>query len=874
MTDQSLERLYGLDRETRPRGALPAALAFILRHAVAVSAGVLVLTVISGYLASTLDLVTDFAQLIPDDTRSVIDRKKGEKYLGNTSLHVVAVEASGDNAGERARRAAIALSDRVSTDREFDFVLHRFDRDFFERHAFLYMSVEDLKDLYQRLDKRIREEVLDENPLFIDLMDDDDDDDDDESGDGGDDSGSGESGDGGGGSDDSGSGESGKPAAGEPDILEPETLRELYFEDREELEAREYLVDESGTTYLVLIRPLEPPIHIEYNRFVLTRVQEHIDALKADETVDSGVVFTFSGNYRSITEENDAVKDDLQKASLISGVLLLAVVLFYFRRKRALWVVFLPLLAGVIVMMGYVKLSVGRLNTITGFCFALFMGLSIDFAIHFLARYDEERGKDRSVFDALLQTYRETGKASLSAATTSSVGFLALVAADFKGFREFGIIAGGGIVICLGIIAILLPAIIALSVRFSEERRFASFNPDRASRRQRPPMARTLVLVAVVGLAALGWRATHIDWEDDFRNLRGGTPENLEIAERVLAILGRSTQPAVRIADSLDEAKKLADACNAERDRRGPDSAVKHCLSLANFLPTDQKRKLPVIKRIKELLNDNRLNGLDDDEKREELRRLRDETPEVPLTEADLPKELVTSFVSADGTKYLMKAYPSQSTWKVSTNIRLSTELLAGDDVSQTDIGPIGSAMIMADLMEVMKYDSVMVVVIALIAVFLVLLALFRSGTKALACYLPLLLSLVATIGAMEVIGMRLGLFNMIVLPSLIGLGVDNNIHLFHRYHVEGRGSWPYTIRTTGVACLMAAVTTMAGFVGLVLAGHRGLNTIGDLAILGIITATVISLIFLPAVITIIESRIKGRGFGVFPGHEFTGGDR
>ncbi|WP_428262238.1 efflux RND transporter permease subunit [Haliangium sp.] len=839
MTDKALQELYGLDRDQRPPGLLSTLLHLLLRHATAVVAVMAVLTAGSAYLASQLELVTDFSQLIPETARSVTDQREGEPYLGNTSLLVVVVEAAGEGAGERARQAVAALSERLAADPAFDFVLHRFDRDFFERNALLYLSTEQLEDLYRRLDDRVSARVLAETGLFVDLTEGlDDDDDDDEP---------------------------------EPDILDPEVFRSLYFADRSEMETGEYLTDEAGTTYLLLARPVAPPVDIENNRALLKRVQDHVAALALTERYGPGIEVGFSGNYWSTVEENDAVKRDLSKAGLISAGLLVLAVLFYFRRLRALLFVFVPLLAGVVIMMGYVKLAVGHLNTITGFCFALFMGLSIDFAIHFLARYDEERGRERSVFDALLLTYRQTGRASISAAATSSVGFLALMAADFEGFREFGIIAGGGIVICLVVIAVLLPAIIALSVRFVRERRFALFTPEHASTLRQPSRTRAVVAVGVVLIALLGWRATQVQWEDDFRNLRGGTAANLEIAERVQGIMGRSTQPAVRIANTLGEAAALAQACNDERDARQGTTTVQLCLSLADFLPEDQADKLTVIGRIKALLSEQRLELVEDDGKRKELVRLRDQAPTAPLTEADLPQEIVMGFVGAGGGKYLMKAYPVASTWLASNNIRFADELMQGDDVSSSDIGPIGSSMIMADLMRVMKRDSRDIMLIAVVAVFAVLLILFRSVTRALACYVPVLVSVSCALGAMEILGMRLGLFNMIVLPSLVGLGVDNNIHLFHRYTIEGRGSWPYTIKTTGAACLMAAVTTMAGFAGLLVASHRGLSTIGDLAILGIATATAISLVLVPAAMSLVERRVRGTGFGVLPRHEFAG---
>lgn len=838
--------------EDRPKGFLPASLAFILRHPLGVFSAMMALTALCGVLASRLPLVTDFAQLIPDDVRSVQEQQAGEPYLGNTSLLVVIVDARKPAAGgspeerakeiarvgEEARQAAGELAERLRRDPEFENVMFRFDRAFFEANGLLYLSVDQLEDLFGRLDRRITAEVLRANPLYVDLEDLEEDED-----------------------------EPGAAEDDEPDIFDPRTLEELYRGDgHESVEFREYLVDASGTTYLILAQPKQPAVDMAYNRYILEHTHALADELDLHERF--GVTVTLAGNYHSVLEENNAVRRDLGRAGLISLVLLVLLILFYFRRVRATWTIFVPLISGVVVMMGYVYLAVGRLNTITGFCFALFMGLSIDFAIHMLARYDEQRTQGASVFDALLTTYRETGTAAVAAALTSAAGFLSLTVADFDGLREFGIISGGGIIVCLLVIAIELPAVIALTLRFAREKSFVALDVNQILERRRSRRHGRFALFGLLAIIVLSHYAAGMAWEDDFRKLRDDNPETMRTRDRYNAILGRSTQPAVRITETLGESAALAQACNAERDRRGADSTVDMCVSLADFIPDEQPAKLAWIARIKELLTDERLEALDP-EVRTKLLDLRERAPTAPLGEADLPPEIRRMFKSPDGDHYFMKAYASVEFWRVSNNARFADELMVQDDVSDTDIGPLGTAMIMADIMRVMARDSVRVVVVALASVFLVLLLIFRSLPRALACYVPLVAGLTSTAGLMVLMDLKLGFYNMIVLPSLIGLGVDGNIHLMHRYHVEGRGSWFYVVNTTGSACLMAAITTMAGFAGLLFAGHLGLKSIAKVAILGITTCTLVSLAVLPAVASALERFIPKTGFGMLPDHSF-----
>ncbi len=109
----------------------------------------------------------------------------------------------------------------------------------------------------------------------------------------------------------------------------------------------------------------------------------------------------------------------------------------------------------------------------------------------------------------------------------------------------------------------------------------------------------------------------------------------------------------------------------------------------------------------------------------------------------------------------------------------------------------------------------------------------------------------------MFLFGIKLNFFNIVVLPSVIGIGVDNGVHIYHRYREEGPGSLYFVLKNTGVAVSMTTLTTIVGYSGLILARHPGLNSIGDLAIIGIGSAFVTAVLVLPALLQFFEARIR-----------------
>jgi hypothetical protein len=106
-----------------------------------------------------------------------------------------------------------------------------------------------------------------------------------------------------------------------------------------------------------------------------------------------------------------------------------------------------------------------------------------------------------------------------------------------------------------------------------------------------------------------------------------------------------------------------------------------------------------------------------------------------------------------------------------------------------------------------------------------------------------------------EFFGPKLNLFNLVVLPAMLGIGNDDGIHMVQRYREEGPNSIMTVFRSKGEHCTIGSLTTMIGFFGLLLSYHPGLVTIGQLALIGVTTTLLAALGFLPALLQWLEDR-------------------
>jgi predicted RND superfamily exporter protein len=149
--------------------------------------------------------------------------------------------------------------------------------------------------------------------------------------------------------------------------------------------------------------------------------------------------------------------------------------------------------------------------------------------------------------------------------------------------------------------------------------------------------------------------------------------------------------------------------------------------------------------------------------------------------------------------------------------------------------------------------EGCVVMALALVCLALVVLVALRSVAGAILVLVPLLMGVLWLVVVMVATDFKFNFFNVVVLPSILGIGIDSGVHVFHRYREEGRGSVRNVLGTTGGAVLVSALTTMVGFGGLVFAHHPGLRSIGVLAVTGIFLTLVAALVVLPAILDLLE---------------------
>jgi uncharacterized protein len=160
---------------------------------------------------------------------------------------------------------------------------------------------------------------------------------------------------------------------------------------------------------------------------------------------------------------------------------------------------------------------------------------------------------------------------------------------------------------------------------------------------------------------------------------------------------------------------------------------------------------------------------------------------------------------------------------------------------------------IAARVLGMIRSDGPRVLALASAVVFAMIWLSLRSLRRAVLVAVPLYAGLCCLCGAMYLFDVKLNFLNVVVLPNLLTIAVDNSVHLFHRYEEEGPGSLPHVLAHTGFAAAVATCSNAAGYGAMLVARHAGLRSVGMLAVLGVACTFVGTTLLFPALLAVLE---------------------
>ena len=674
------------------------------------------------------------------------------------------------------------------------------------------------------------------------------------------------------------------------------------------------------TALLMTVQPRLPSSEgTEYSSLVSDRVRE---AIAAADPEASGLRAGLAGTYPYNQETNDVINYDMLRTTIISSIGVFVIFMLAFGSFFYSIIAVVPLLISVVLTMCWARFALGGFNLVTTFLPALVLGLGIDYAIHLVSRYAEERSAGQSLNRALYAAIRHKGEASFLAALTTALVFLGMLTAKSRALFEMGVISSIGVLAAFIVTLFLLPAMITLAHHLFHIRHRETVATHAAKLtsafRLVTSRGRAIFVIILVLTFFVAFQASQIsfvfsssdlvprvemdDVYDEIVADFGFSPAGIGYAYTFKAANEAELQKVVsrleenELVMTVESAAELLPVNLTEQQRVLNELNIDAYIDQLETLRRSLVERGAAVAQIRTLLTQfallqfgASLNAMVDvavtsNEIIGQLRTLQTELGaldaeaaivqvadlqaalggldtslsdlrELPPVEellrdvlSALPREIRSQYLDAEG-RFVIKA-------TVSPAIFDGANLDEFDAMAESlSVEYFGTPLVVRKLRGMMVRDFYISTLLALALIAIVMRKSLGGWVRALVAGSPLVLGYVWMLAGMRLLDINFNFLSITISPLLIGIGVDNGIHILHRTMEERmlrpEGAIERSLGSTAVAVIVTSLTTMLVFGSLLAARTPGLRMLGTSALLGIGFSLLFSLLFLPAALRV-----------------------
>ncbi|WP_339909706.1 efflux RND transporter permease subunit [Symmachiella dynata] len=547
------------------------------------------------------------------------------------------------------------------------------------------------------------------------------------------------------------------------------------------------------------------------------------------------------------------VEEDGETLGLWSSVLLIGVILLFFRSLR--WVA-LPILivhATLIWTKAILVLSGMQLSMVSSMLTSLITIIGVATSIHLTVHFRERR-KHADRTEALRQTFIDLGPAIFWTCATTAVGFAALLSSHITPVQSFGIMMALGAMLVLVAAATLLPGGILIG----------SFSPD-------PHYA--------PAEKRLGAGLEHVT------NAIERRPRLLGFAALALTLFALAGFMRLRV--ETDFSKNFRDDSVVVRDLNFVENRLGGSGTWEVNFPApfaDEELDEEFLDRVRDVAD--QLNALDEPQGETETES---EPPRPMLTKVlslpdgfdVLPDSAFFVSVSLERKRKIMDSFqpefettlynPEQGRMRIMLRARerqqSDAKLRAIDQVTEITAAEFGEAnatglfVLLTFLIESLLSDQITSFVLAAIGITTMMTIAFRSLKIGLICLVPNVFPIIIVIGLMGWGGVPINIATAMIASVSMGLTVDSSVHYiagFRRAQARGldvNDALRATHQGVGKALVFANIALILGFSVLTLSHFIPLIYFGVLVSVAMLGGLIGNLVLLPLLLRLAEGQ-------------------
>ncbi len=614
-----------------------------------------------------------------------------------------------------------------------------------------------------------------------------------------------------------------------------------------------------------------------------------------------GARVSLTGSAMLAHEEMKSVTRGTSIALSLALLVVTVIMLLGLGSVRLVAASLLTLITGLIFTASFATAAIGNLNLISVAFAVLYIGLGVDFAIHYCLRYRELLANDMDKHEAIDESSLNTGRSLFLCTMTTAIGFFAFIPTDYDGVAELGLISGVGMFISLAVTMTLLPALLSLlplkkpvamrSPGLPLPRRIGAFPLTHARSVRR--VALLLAVLALIGASQIRfdyntlnlqnaenesvitfksllsdpdtspWRGVivaagrkdaqqtmaklealpvveDVIWLEDF--IPGNQPEKLAIIEEMNLLLFGLPQPGEASADITDGERYTAIREFNTKLAQTPLLETEPAMArlhetLSGYVNSLERMEAGERARSLETLSESILASLPG-----RLQTLQESLQAVPVSVEDLPRQIVRRWHSDEGG-YLLEITPAENLMDNGAMRRFVKNIQKQDDRL------IGAPVVTLEASDAVVGAFGQAFLYAFVVIALFLFIVLKHKRDAVYILTPLVMAAAFTASITVLFDMPFNFANVIALPLLLGIGVDSGIHILHRYRTALPAHKNILATSTARAVVASALTTMGSIGNLAFSHHTGTASMGKLLTIGIAITLFCMLIILPSLL-------------------------
>jgi predicted RND superfamily exporter protein len=826
------------------------------------------LTALSVWQATKLTINSNQLDLISQDSKEVKNLKRVIDMIGGVGYLTVAFRAENP---DLLKALVDELAVDLSKDPDIREVQHQLDMSFIQQRAGLYLQTEDLRIIKEEVMAKIKDEVKRSDPFFFEIKET-------------------------------------KPV--ELNVSKLQAIAEKYRNVGKKRIDDNYYLSTDQKMILMMIKPKWDSNQLEKTGALTQKLRtlfsqkeqlgdQPIELLEDSTPVldrkpfspqNEVIEYGFTGTYQTNYDDSHQIQNSLAPVSSIALIGVAAILLFFFGRSifSALNVLFAALI-GIILTFGFTAVVIGELNMITSILGGILMGLGIDFGIHFLYRLQDELRLNQGDFlISMEKTLRGAGWASVISALGSCASFFSLMTSDFKGFSQFGLLSAVGIALIGLSIYFWAPTSMFLLYRLSPKlaskilglgdiqvhgSNLQAQQIDQSHQAQIQNPKRWLILSSLL-ILSLSIFAPAVPFEYNTRALMVDHIPSVDIQDEIASRFHFASDPVAVYTPDLESTEQLYRFLKTQVDQKNPNfQTIDTVLSIYSFLPDPKQQAenakiLGAWKTELEKLDPKVIRAIQNAKMPKEYEKYQKEYEDyqkllsmkmlevAPFTLQDLPAFYQKSFKHLPESKpenhgYLTLLYSAVDLWDGKNMLKFAeqTKEIKIDDGRIYEAA--GMPVLFSKLTQTILWDGKFTVFLTSILLLIILWIDLKRLKFVLIALIPLLLGVCAMLGLMVLFSVHLNLMNMVVFPILVGYGVSHGVYFIHRYR---EGISPLNaLKSVGKAVACSTLTTLAGWSALLFAAHKGLQSMGAIACLGMLSTLFVSFALMPSLLTLIK---------------------